>query len=101
MTPAEVRAGIEAALKRIEAAEAELAARRPVDLAGLESEADRLCGALLRLPPVEAKPFAPRLAAMIGALDRLASALAAAKAARAGAAPDPRRVARAYGGTRG
>src|SRR4051812_33618295 len=98
MTAAEGALGIDAALARIEAAHAELAGRRPVDLAGLEADADRLCKALLRLPAAEAKPFAPRLAAMIEALDRLAQALNAAKTGLGATAPDPRRVARAYGG---
>ena len=100
MNAVDVGQGIDAALTRIEAAHAELSARRPVDLAGLEAEADRLCNALLQLPAGEAKPFAPRLAAMIEALDRVATALRSANAAAA-AAPDPRRVPRAYGGSRG
>ena len=101
MTAAEIAAGIESALARIESAGSDLAASRQVDLAGLESEADRLCRALLGLPGAVAKPFAPRLAQMIEALDRLAAGLKAARSATGEATADARRAARAYGGLRG
>ncbi len=101
MTAQEVERQIKEAKARMQKARAELAAGRAVDLAGFEATADGLCGAIAKLPPPAAKAFAAELAAMIEELDRLALELKSRKAELGGRAPDPRRVARAYGGSRG
>jgi hypothetical protein len=101
MTAAEVERRLQAASARIRAAGADLARSQPVDLAGLEGEAEALCRALAALSGPEARGFAPEVARLIGALDRLAAALKDRKAGPAPAAADAMRVARAYGGPRG
>ncbi|MBI1778646.1 MAG: hypothetical protein HYR63_25170 [Proteobacteria bacterium] len=97
MTAAEVERQLRDAKARIEQARAALASGRPVDLADFEATAEALCGAIMRLPAPEAKALAQELAAMIEEVDRLSIELKARKAELAGSAPDPRRVARAYG----
>lgn len=52
------------------------AARRPLDLAGLDELAGRLCAAALDLPPEQGRTLRPALAALLDELDALAAACA-------------------------
>ena len=50
------------------------AARRPLDLAGLDDLAGRLCAAALDLPPEQGRALCPALADLLGEIDALAAA---------------------------
>ncbi len=49
-------------------------AHRPLDLAGLDDLAGRLCAAALDLPPEQGRALCPDLVALLGELDALAAA---------------------------
>ena len=83
--PASADAALAAALAAIAAMERTLSvaralveAGRRIELAGLESEAARLCAALACMPEGSAARLRPPLHALTGELDRLAGALRAA-----------------------
>ncbi|KAA5611116.1 hypothetical protein [Rhodovastum atsumiense] len=59
-------------------ARALVAARRNLDLAGLDQEAGRLCAAILDLPPAEGLALRPRLISLLADLDALSADLAEA-----------------------
>jgi hypothetical protein len=59
----------------LQVAAALLHAGRPIELAGLEVEAARICAAVGLLPPGDARPLRPALEALVVDLDRLAAAL--------------------------
>jgi hypothetical protein len=50
------------------------AARRPLDLAGLDDLAGRLCAAALDLPPEQGRALRPALTDLLGELDALVAA---------------------------
>ncbi len=53
------------------------AARRPIDLAGLDQRVGRVCAQALDLPPEEGRALRPRLAALLTGIEALAAQLAA------------------------
>jgi DNA-binding MurR/RpiR family transcriptional regulator len=57
-------------------AQALVAARRDIDLAGLEQDTGRLCAAVLDLPHAQGRALRPTLAAVLAELDMLAKAVA-------------------------
>lgn len=69
-------AALEAMEGTLALAEALLAQGRRIDLAGLESEMERLCGAALATPAEAAVAVRLKLEALLRALDRLRAGLA-------------------------
>jgi hypothetical protein len=71
-------AAVAAMEQTLSLARALVEAGRRIELAGLESEAARLCAAVACLPEGSAAQLRPPLHALTGELDRLAGALRAA-----------------------
>jgi len=70
-----------AAMMRV--ARALLQTKRQVDLGGLEQDVGRLCAHALDLPLEQGRKMQPRLAALLDQLDKLSTALEAAKVKQA------------------
>lgn len=73
--PSELQEALEILIGAVDGLTREAEAGRPVSCAGLDQQVDKLCKTSLTLPPGMGRPLAPRFAALIDGLDRLAEAL--------------------------